>query len=113
DFGALATFLVLDSRQYRSRLACDTGPRGGGKQLVDTSCPERLDPGRSYLGMTQESWLYEQFRSPSARWNLLAQQQLMAKFAERLDNGEISHWSDDWNGYPAARERLLGQVRNS
>jgi len=28
DFGALATFLVLDGRQYRSRLACDLGPRG-------------------------------------------------------------------------------------
>ena len=43
DFGALATFLVLDGRQYRSRLACDLGPRGGGKQLVDAICPERLD----------------------------------------------------------------------
>src|SRR5205823_174060 len=80
-------------------------------------CPERLDPARSYLGMAQEGWLYGQFRarqgSGAARWNLLAQQQLMAEFKERLDNGEIAYWSDDWNGYPAARQRLLTQMRDS
>ena len=31
----------------------------------------------------------------------------------RLDSGDISHWSDDWNGFPAARERLLRQVHDS
>ena len=117
DFGDLASFYVVDSRQYRSRLACDSGPRGGAKQLVDATCPERLDPARSYLGMAQEAWLYGQFRarqSPRpARWNILAQQQLMAEFKERLDNGEISYWSDDWNGYPAARQRLLQQMRDT
>ena len=59
-------------------------PRGGAKQLVDAICPERLDPRRSNLGLPQEAWLFQQFRAPSARWNLLAQQQLMAEFAERL-----------------------------
>ena len=117
DFGDLASFLVVDGRQYRSRLACDVPPRGGGKQLVDATCPERLDPARSYLGMAQEAWLYRQFRASRApgpaRWNVLAQQQLMAEFKERLDNGDISYWSDDWNGYPAARQRLLAQMRDT
>jgi alkaline phosphatase D len=113
DFGALATFLVVDSRQYRSRLACDLGPRGGAKQLVDAICPERLDARRSNLGMQQEAWLFDQFRAPLAKWNLMAQQQLMAEFAERLENGETAHWSDDWNGYPAARDRVLRQLRDS
>ena len=117
DFGDLASFLVVDGRQYRSRLACDSGPRGGGKQLVDRACPERLDPARSYLGMAQEAWLYEQFRQSATRrpahWNILAQEQLMAEFKERADNGEIAHWSDDWNGFPAARQRLLQQVHDT
>ena len=104
DFGELATFLLLDGRQYRSRLACDRPPRGGGKQLIDADCPERLDPRRSYLGKAQEAWLYREFRTAPARWNILAQGQLMAEFKERLDDGEISHWSEDWNGYPAARD---------
>jgi len=113
DFGDLASFLVVDGRQYRSRLACDSGPRGGGKQLIDRACPERLDPARSYLGMAQEAWLYEQFRTHPAHWNILAQEQLMAEFKERADNGDIAHWSDDWNGFPAARQRLLQQVHDT
>jgi alkaline phosphatase D len=110
DFGGLASFLLLDSRQYRSRLACDMPPRGGAKQLLDRTCPERLDPTRSYLGARQEAWLYGQFRAAPARWNILAQQQLIAEFKERLDDGAFAHWSEDWNGYPAARQRLLQNV---
>ena len=110
DFGDLATFLLFDGRQYRSPLACDLPPRGGGKALVDAECPERLDPRRSYLGKAQEAWLYREFRRAPARWNILAQGQLMAEFKERLPSGQISHWSEDWNGYPAARQRLLDQI---
>src|SRR5215813_7612404 len=36
DYGALASFFILDARQHRSRLACDRPPRGGGKQVTDT-----------------------------------------------------------------------------
>lgn len=109
DFGDLATFLLLDGRQYRSPLACAGSPRGG-RPLVDAECQERLDPRRSYLGKGQEAWLYREFRGASARWNILAQPQLMAEFKERLSDGDISHWSEDWNGYPAARQRLLRQI---
>ena len=113
DFGALASFFVLDARQYRSRLACDQPPKGGGKQITDTGCPERLDPGRSNLGMAQETWLYDQFRAASAKWNIITQEQLMAEFKERLDNGGFAHWSEDWNGFPATRTRLLTQMRDT
>ena len=37
----------------------------------------------------------------------------MAEFKERLDNGEFAHWSEDWNGFPAARTRLLTQMRDT
>jgi alkaline phosphatase D len=113
DFGDLASFLVLDGRQYRSRLACDGPPKGGAKQLIDATCPGRLDARRSYLGLAQEAWLYRQFRTAPARWNVLAQGQLMAELKERLGSSEISHWSEDWNGFPAARQRLLTQVGDS
>ncbi len=113
DFGGLASFYVVDGRQYRSRLACDRPPKGGGKQITDASCPERLDPRRSYLGMAQEAWLYDEFRQPRARWNILAQEQLMADLKERTKDGEIAHWSEDWNGFPAARRRLLQQMHDT
>jgi alkaline phosphatase D len=110
DFGDLATFLLLDGRQYRSPLACDRPPRGGAKPLVDAECPERLDRRRSNLGKAQEAWLYREFERAPARWNLIAQQQLMAEFRQHFPSGEIFHWSEDWNGYPAARQRLLEQL---
>ncbi len=110
DFGDLVTFMVLDGRQYRSPLACDLPPRGGGRALVDLACPERLDPRRFYLSKGQEAWLYREFRRAPARWNILVQGQLMTEFKERLPSGEVSHWSEDWNGYPAARQRLLSQI---
>src|SRR5688572_28579145 len=48
----------------------------------------------------------------SARWNVLAQQTLMAE----LDRGPGEwhvYWADDWDGYPAARRRLLDAVAAS
>jgi alkaline phosphatase D len=113
DFGTLASFFVVDGRQHRSRLACDQPPKGGGKQIVDGSCPERLDPQRSYLGQEQEAWLYSQFRAAPAAWNVLVQEQLMADLKEHTNGGEPAHWSEDWNGYPAARGRLLQQMAES
>ena len=89
DFGDLATFLIADGRQYRSPLACDHPPRGGGKALIDAACPEHLDPRRSYLGKGQEAWLYREFRRAPARWNILAQGQLMTEFKEQLSSGQI------------------------
>ena len=116
DFGDLASFFVVDSRQYRSRLACDRAREAAPSSWSTRPARNASIPARSYLGMAQEAWLYEQFRQSAtgpARWNVLAQQQLMAEFKERTDNGEIAHWSDDWNGYPAARQSLLQQIRDT
>lgn len=113
DFGGLASFLVLDGRQYKSRLACDAPPKGGGKVIADASCPERFDPGRSYLGAAQEAWLYREFRASPARWHVLAQGQMMAQLKQPTESGEPGHWSEAWDGYPAARRRLLEQIAGS
>src|SRR3954453_4355810 len=94
DFGDLATFLIVDGRQYRSPLACDKPPHGGAKPLADAECKERLDPRRSNLGKAQEAWLYREFQRAPARWNILAQQQLMAEFKQWMPSGEIFHWSE-------------------
>src|SRR5262249_58767650 len=108
-----AVFYAPPARTSPSAPACAQRPRGAGKQITDSGCPERLDPSRSNLGVAQETWLYDQFRAAPAKWNIVAQEQLMAEFKERLDNGEIAHWSEDWNGFPAARTRLLTQMRDT
>ena len=106
-FGQLAQFHVLDDRQYRHIQVCPSAKRGGGSNVVeDGVCPQRLDPQRSLLGHQQEQWLHEGLASSRARWNVLAQQTLMAQL-DRLPGAGAAFWTDGWDGYPAARRRLL------
>lgn len=108
-FGDLATFFVLDDRQYRSRHACTRPGRGGSNVVADADCAERLLPERTMLGGAQEAWLKEGLAQTRARWNVIAQQTLMAQFDRKLGDLQ-SFWTDGWDGYPAARARLLNDV---
>ena len=93
-FGNLATFNVLDTRQYRDD---QTGSRG-----------EANDPDRTLLGDEQREWLIDGLENSSTRWNVLAQQ---VPFAARDDNPfpgvENFGAGDKWDGYRADRKRLL------
>lgn len=108
-FGDLAEFHVLDDRQYRSHHAC-LATLTRGKLITD--CDERLDPRRTMLGAEQEAWLGEGLRRASTRWNVVAQQTLMAEL-DRGRDGKTSYWADGWDGYAPARQRLLDQVAAS
>jgi alkaline phosphatase D len=114
-YGDLVEFSVLDGRQYRSREACALVPGyGGGHFETDASCPERRDPGRSILGATQEAWLFDGLARSPARWNVLAQDVMMAQLRQRVPLlNVLGHWTDAWDGYPASRARLLAQVEAS
>jgi alkaline phosphatase D len=107
DWGTLARFCVLDDRQYRAWHACPRPGRRGGSNTVDVEkCPRLENPGRSMLGRAQERWLEGALARPGARWNLLAQQTRMARFDMLAGPGRQA-WTDGWDGYPAARRRLL------
>ena len=107
-YGDLATVFMLDGRQYRSREACYGPPmKGGGHLETDKSCPERLDPSRSMLGLAQERWLFDGLSRSKGRWNLLGQDVLMAQFAQGIPGGPTAYWTDGWDGYPASRGRVL------
>ena len=113
-FGDLVEISLLDGRQYRSRVACYALPkRGGGHIETDMSCPERRDPGRSMLGTAQEAWLFDGLARSRSRWQVIAQDVLMAELRERQDDGSIGYWTDDWNGYPASRDRLLQHLASA
>lgn len=107
SFGDLVQFRVLDTRQYRDDHACDENGRYGGQQIED--CAERLDPFRTMLGVEQERWLYEGLAASPAHWNVMAQQVIMFKLDEKVGPGE-SYFSDNWNGYAPARDRLIGAL---
>jgi alkaline phosphatase D len=109
DWGQLARFHVLDDRQYRAYQACPGKRPGGSNSVGPRACPALLDPSRTMLGMEQEAWLEEGLASSKARWNILAQQTLMAQSSQvpivAADDGRF--WTDGWDGYPAARKRLF------
>jgi alkaline phosphatase D len=109
SFGQLVNLMMLDSRQYRSALAC-TYPSMRGSRLFD--CPEVHDRERTKLGRTQEAWVAQQLVRSGAKWNLLAQGTLMA-YANEGEPGTDAFRTDTWNGYHAARERLMTTFANS
>jgi alkaline phosphatase D len=101
EWGDLLGLNVLDGRQYRS----------------DQTTPEHYDdPERTMLGARQERWLDRELRTSRTRWNVLAQQTVMS-WIDTDPGPDVKQSDDNWNGYHAARERLLqgaadARVRN-
>jgi alkaline phosphatase D len=98
-FGSLIDLNLLDTRQYRSPLAC------GG---ATAACPERLDPGRTMLGAVQERWLFDNLATSRGRWTVIGQQ---VPTFERNLMGRFQ--VDKWDGYVAARRRLYERIRDA
>ncbi|MBI0579905.1 alkaline phosphatase [Neobacillus cucumis] len=98
QYGNLANFFVLDTRQYRDDQA------NGDKSSPQTA--ESLDPNRTLMGTEQENWLLDNLEQSKTIWNVLAQQIF---FAQRNYGTAASpkFSMDAWDGYPAARQHLL------
>jgi alkaline phosphatase D len=98
NYGRLANFVVLDTRQYRSDQPCaDTnGPQ----------CADALDPNSTLLGVNQRKWLLKNLRRSPQTWNVLAQQVMMAR-VDRAQGAKESFSMDQWPGYEADRRRVL------
>jgi alkaline phosphatase D len=107
DWGRLARIHLLDDRQYRDPQACPRWGRSGSNTVRLKDCAELLDPKRSLLGATQVQWLAYGW-SLERPWNLVAQQTLMARFSRSDPATEATYWTDGWDGYAPARQRLLG-----
>jgi alkaline phosphatase D len=98
NFGRLASFNVLDTRQYRS-----DQPQGDGRKPPS---PLLLEPSGTMLGAKQRDWLFGGLQGSEATWNVLAQQVMMARVD--LEGGSaIMHSMDQWPGYEFERRRVL------
>ena len=94
-FGRVLDLRVLDTRRFR-----DDQPCGDGSVLP---CAAVSRPDAQMLGAAQEAWLREGIGTSDARWQVLGQQVFFAP--RRFARGTFS--MDSWDGYPAARQRLL------
>jgi alkaline phosphatase D len=96
-WGGLATFHMLDTRQYRGDQPC-------GDEMSE--CVERIDPSRSLTGVEQERWLLNGFQQSRARWDVLGQQVFFSQV--ELTPGPGRGFNPDaWDGYAANRDRIV------
>jgi alkaline phosphatase D len=98
NYGRLAQFHVLDTRQYRTDQPCGDGNK--------PPCPEVMNPDATLLGQTQREWLFAGLERSPATWNILAQQVMMAR-VDRSVGPEVTHSMDQWPGYEFERRRVL------
>ncbi|MCC5615335.1 alkaline phosphatase [Nostoc sp. CHAB 5836] len=98
-FGNLAEFNVLDTRQYRTNQPC-------GDELKPR-CPEAFAPNATMTGSKQEQWLRKGLDQSRSRWNVIAQQTMLAQYNFNSSPGLGVFNVDQWDGYVAARNRLL------
>lgn len=109
-WGQLMDMWTLDCRQFRSPQACRDPLRGGGRVVLN--CDERDDSVRTMLGAEQEAWLAQGLRSANGRWRVLAQSTQISSTGIDTPVGRTIY-TDGWDGYAAARTRLLEAVRDT
>ncbi len=98
SFGRLATFQVLDTRQYRTN-------QPNGDEAADIN-EAALNPKNTLLGAAQKEWLQGALGKSKATWNVLAQQIMMAMVDRNA--GKVKTYSmDAWPGYASERMKLI------
>jgi len=104
NFGRLAEFYILDTRQYRS-----DQPNNDKHSPLNEAA---FNPRNTLLGDPQREWLFKAMADSKGTWNVLAQQVMMA-LVDRDPRPEIDHYSmDQWPGYAAERKKVLEFIRD-
>ncbi len=98
-FGTLASFHLLDDRQYRDPQACTTGRQARVRApSIPRACADWNDSRRTLLGAAQERWVDGAFAKGSQGWNVLGLQTLFGQRNYRFEPG------------PDVLERRLGRL---
>jgi alkaline phosphatase D len=92
-WGQLATFHMLDTRQFRHDQAC-----GDGWKV----CSDADLASRSLTGGAQEQWLLDGLAQRLATWDILGQQVFFARQFDASGGANM----DSWDGYRASRARI-------
>ncbi|MGB0328240.1 MAG: alkaline phosphatase D family protein [Akkermansiaceae bacterium] len=104
NFGTLAEFFILDTRQYRT-----DQPNDDRKSPLNAAA---LDPRNTLLGLDQRKWLFDSLNGSKSTWNILAQQVMMAIADVSRPNSPASYSMDQWPGYAHERQLLVKHLRD-
>lgn len=106
-FGDLVSLFVIETRQHADVPACRTDA-----SLVSDdgpACDATIEDDRSNLGAEQEQWLIDALTASTSMWNVIANPIMFAG----LNTGtaeEPAFTRDAWDGYPAARQRVIDAI---
>jgi alkaline phosphatase D len=103
NYGKLFDLLMLDTRLI-----------GRDRQVADPCDAAAIaDPNRELLGAEQEAWLFSRLdrsKRQGVRWRLLGQQVMFGQLVNVLAPGGCIFNPDQWDGYAAARARVLAKL---
>ncbi len=97
-YGTLASFLVLDTRQYRTDQPCNDGTK--------VTCEGTYNPRGTIMGDAQERWLFNNLSASPTEWNVIPQQVMMAR-VDQFPGEEKRYSMDQWPGYEMERRRVM------
>ena len=92
-WGTLATFHMLDTRQFRDDQPCGDGWK---------ACAAAGAPNRTITGAAQEAWLLDGLGRHYGTWDVIGQQVFFARSCDASGAAGM----DAWDGYRASRERI-------
>lgn len=102
-FGELMDLIMLDTRLI-----------GRDQQVADPCDTTAIaDPNRQLLGETQEAWFFNELSSSvkrGTRWRVVGQQVMFGQLVNVLAPGACIFNADQWDGYAAARARVLSEL---
>jgi len=110
DFGRLARFNVLDTRQYR------TDQPGGFPNDFGLPAAGTANTAGTLTGEDQERWLAAGLRHSPTRWNVIAQQVMASRIKFPNPTGTVPPIIanlDQWDGYAPQRTRLLQHLTDA
>ncbi len=96
-FGNLMDLVMLDTRIE-------------GRDQQAQNAAGLLDPNRRLISAAQEAWLFQELSAShdrGTRWRFIGQQVMMGQLLG-ADGAPVN--SDQWDGYPASRNRFLGHL---
>ena len=97
-YGGLASFFVLDTRQYRTNQPCN--------DRLSELCDASRDPKATMMGPEQAKWLYESVDKSITRWNVVPQQVQMAP-VDRAPGPGQQFYPDHWAGYQVEQRQFM------
>jgi alkaline phosphatase D len=97
SWGNLAEIIMIDTRLE------------GRDEQLGTSGPVVSDTNRTLLGLQQREWLKSELSESTSQWKLIGNQVMIAPL--RIFGNPVNE--DQWDGYPAERERVLSHIQNN